>query len=842
MNILNEYAKQWQLTKAGVKNLYDMDNTIISYAINHGHNLEQLKNELRKYSKVLQNKIEPNDEVYFKKLDKVYGKANMENSSNEPFSYKILENKFLDHFMNLYKTTELSIAEHLLNLGYKNHEIQNVIKEKSPFFLLDKNNKEKYINLVSSELPSRYQDLKFVEYLKQYQSQVDFYKQKNQRIDKYIDGKIALDLYLKEKVPLKSLNRIFNERTANERAQQPDYATSIVKALEKVKANYDRIYGFNKAKPETDYEKYLLYMKQYLRYQNKKILNGTDEQQIIKRLLAEHVDKDKIKCIMLDYSPVAVQPGRSVEKYVNNTLDIIEKDYKERVIKAKEHYDKVSKIFDQELINLKDMIKKDETRNKKQRNIFYLGILAKKLLNKGAYGPYIIKNFEEKIPGLKAKLPNSNNTYVYALLDSAQKAVDNEKAIMNFISPYKFYEMEFSDIRSKNIPISDVFRQVVKERLDVYPNINLNLSRSFVDEDACVKLFNRYPDIRKEELVQAVTEASVYNRLPGVDRDYPEKIVTIAEEKYKEANRFLEDEKQRQNELKDEFELYKDIEATTERNETNTEVVEQEQKDYCACRATVNMIKKQVSEIDIKNIIAEEATETKLADKAKYSDFIYDCAKKVLARELQIVNYLPLSTITPENQYKLHMKDNYLKNKYFSPESDIETVKNMINDGIKKTDIDISLIKFSPLTAEPRKVQEYVNTVIQKAEMDIQQEKIKLQNYQPILREEKDPIEAYNHHIEDFKSKIDLPITKEVDAIIAGAMLMQNISQAKIAETITNVSTLSPKTERNISNSTYGKEIVKNAEHILSKKKIVNVNEKYQGRERELSNTNPSKE
>ena len=835
MSILNEYTKQWKLTKAGIKNLYDMDGTIISYAINHGYSLEQIKDELKRHSVVLKNKIEPTAEAYFKKIDKIYGKVQPVGHFDKPLSYEALQNKYLERFRDLYKKTELAVAEYLLNLGYKNHEIQNIIKEKSPFFLLSKNEQDKYVNLVMNNLPSRAQDLKFAEYLKQYNDQVSIYKNKNQQIDKYIDGKIACDLYLKEKVPLKYLNRIFSERTANEKAKQPEYAQSLIADLEKVKANYERIYSFSKKQPETDYEKYLLYMKQYLRYQNKKILNGTDEQQIIKRLLAERVDNDKIKCILLDYSPVAIQPGRNTEKYIKNTLDIVEKDYKERVIRAKEHFAKVSKLFDQELINIKAMKQKDELRGKKLSHYFYFGILAKKLLNKGAYAPYIIKNFEEKVPKLKSKLPNSNDTYVYALMNTTQKAVDNEKAIMNFISPYKFYEMELNDIRAKNIPIADVFRQVVKERLDVYPNINLNLSRSFVDEDACIKLLNRYPDIKKEELVQAIKDASVYNKLPGVAPNYPEQIVDSAINKYKEANRFLEDEKQRKAQLKDEFELYKDIETSTEQNNNNNEILEQEQKDYCACRAAVNMIKKQVSEIDVKNIIAEEATETKMAEKAKYSDFIYDCAKKVINRELQIVNYIPLSKVSPENQYKLYMKDVYKQNKFFSQDTDISVAKKMLNDNIDKEDIKISLIKYSPLTAEPRKVKEYVEDVTKRAEIDLAQEKIKLQNYQPMLREEKDPVAAYKHHLEDFQSKIDLPLTKAVDVIIAEAMLMQNISKSKVEDAITTMSSLSPKTENNIANNTYGKEIVKNAERSLYKRKITNTNEQYQGRERELT-------
>ena len=52
----------------------------------------------------------------------------------------------------------------------------------------------------------------------------------------------------------------------------------------------------------------------------------------------------------------------------------------------------------------------------------------------------------------------------------------------------------------------------------------------------CVKLLNRYPDITQNELIEAVNSASVYNQLPGVDRDYSSKIVQEAIDKYNEAN------------------------------------------------------------------------------------------------------------------------------------------------------------------------------------------------------------------------------------------------------------------------------------------------------------------
>ena len=434
--------------------------------------------------------------------------------------------------------------------------------------------------------------------------------------------------------------------------------------------------------------------------------------------------------------------------------------------------------------------------------------MAKNLLNQNCYAQYIIDNFEKKLPKLKAKLPNNENNYVYAIVNGAQKAVENERAVKNFVSPYKFYEMELKDIQDKKIPLVDVFRSVIKERLNIYPNIALNLDRKFIDRDAVVKLLNRYPGIDKNDLVKAVEKASVYNKMPGVSMEYPLKIVEQAIEKFEEANKALEEEKTNKENIKNDFELYKDVAGAAIKDS------QENQKEYCDCKAAVSMINKKVNEIDIKNILAEEAEGKDLNEKYKYADYIYEKAQKIIAREIQIINHIP-NKASVEDIYKTYMKDIYLSRKYFSTELDVNTAKKMLSDGIKHEDIAITLIKHSPICAEPNRGKDYIeNYVLKKAQMELENEKEKIKNYQPKIREETDISKAYQQHYQDFINVIDLPYSKVADTIIATAMLLQKFSQDEIENTLTEQSPLSPKDTTNLKNNTYGKEIMANVKEM----------------------------
>lgn len=809
MSLLQDYNTSWQKIKYEVN--FIVDNNILKYGINQGYSPHEIKKEILNNSTYLKGKPQENVTKYLSDLIIPNLQNRPINKANVPFNYNETLNKLITPIAKFYAEKELIIAKELLNKGYKNLEIQEIIKNKSPFFKnLLPNNENKnalYINIVLNKFPSETKDLKHKEYLNIYTDLANIEKEKNGSINDYIDCKIALSLYFDKNVPIKNIKKIFTESTINKNAKQPSYGEKIYNDLLKIIDKYNKINNFNKQiNNNSDInEHYFTYVKQYLYYQNKKYLNGRDEQQIIKRLFAAKFNAEDIKKVIYNNSPVALETGRNAQKYILHNMEYVQKDYNDRVLKAKEHFKSVTEWFISEYKNIKELKQKDTAKHKPMSDIFYYGLLAKKLIEKGAYPQYIIKCFEGEIPSLKAQ-KSTNDNFIYAIVDGAQKAATAQKAILNYISPYKFHEMNLQDIREKNISLSDVFKSVIKERIDIYPNATLNLSKKFIDKDACVKLLNRYPDIKKEELIQAIFEASIYNKLPGVDRDYPQKIVQEAIEKFNEANRFIENEKELQENLREDFNIYKAVNL----GGIDEPKYEENQKEYCDCKAAITMIKKEVNEIDIKNILADESTEKELNDKYKYADYIYDTAKKIVAREIQILNYLPIKK-DPENLYKQYVKDEYLNKHYFAPELDINATKKLLNDNVKPEDIAIILVKYSPIVIEPKKGIDYINNyILKKAQIELAQEKDKLLNYQPKIRQETDINEAYKHHMEDFIATIKLPYSKVADEIIANAMLLQKFSENEVSKTLTQNSPLSSPTPTNLKNNTYGKEILKN--------------------------------
>lgn len=814
MDIQYDYKREWQEIKT--KTALLIDNSIIQEGLRRGFSSDEIKNEVMKNSPYMREMTKETKENYINKF-KFEEKSSVLNTG---FSYHDTLAKYKNTITALYIKNELKVVEKLLSKGYKNFEIQNAIKNYTPFFK-DFNISIKspqyinYINKVLENIPYRDHDPKLLEIADMYKKQIAFIKNKNTNafINEYVDGKIALDLYFNQNVPLNILHKVYL-KSENRSAIQPQYADKIINSLKRIKQKYDKIDNFNKKTALSAQERYLLYTKQYRHYQNKKVLNGKDEQQVIKRMFSENLSVEDIKKALSDLSPIAVYPGREAKRYINTTIEVVEKEYTELKKRAQQHYMKVSSLFDEELKKINNLKQLDINRQKQQQDKFYYGILAKNLLNQNCYPQYIIDNFEKKIPQLNIK--SSNNNYIYAIVNSAQKSLENERAIKNFISPYKFYEMTLKEIKEKNISLTDVFKSVIKERLDIYPNIALDMNRKFIDRDAVVKLLNRYPDIQKHDLTEAVSNASIYNKLPGVTIDYPTKIVEEAIQKFTEANKALEEEKTNKQNIKNDFDLYKDIATGAVRD------VQENQKEYCDCKAAVSMINRKVYEMDIKNILADESDKKELSEKYKYADSIYEKAQKIIAREIQIINHIP-NRNSVEDIYKTYMKDMYLKRKYFSAELDVKAAKKMLNDNIKKEDIAAVLIKHSPISAEPNRGRIYTdNYVIRQAQNELDNEKEKIKNYQPKLRREIDPVSAYRHHYNDFKNVIDLPFSKEADIIIAATMLLQNFTQNEIEKTITEQSPLSSKDAENLAKNTYGKEIVSEAQNMTQSKERTN--------------------
>lgn len=835
MSLLQEYQKNWLNIKDDV--YFVIDNTILKYGLKLGYSDNDIKQEILKNSPQLKNMPKEYTINYLSKLQGNNLNLNQKDTSipNDSFNYKKACNSLSEAFINFYAKKEISVANKLLDKNYPNLDIQNVIKNHSPFFsdfknILPNTSHVNYVNAIMNKFPTQLTNLQYKDHLNIYLKLAKIEQAKNNNVfNSYVDFKLVLTLYFDKNIPMNSIKKIFSEATLNKNIKQPNYGEYIFNSLNKIIDKYKLINNFKKKLDNNSSidEHYLTYVKQYLYYQNKKYLNGKDEQQIIKRLFAAKFNDKDIKTVLYNNSPVALEPGRNAKNYIEHNITYVQKDYTERVLKAKEHFNNVSKWFSEERKNIDELIKKDNLKNKKMPDIFYYGLLAKKLLEKGAYPQYIVKCFEGEIPSLKAK-QSENDNYIYAIVDGAQKATYAQKAILSYISPYKFPEMELSEIKAKNIPLAEVFKSVIKERIDIYPNTTLNLSKSFIDKDACVKLLNRYPDITQNELIEAVNSASVYNQLPGVDRDYSLKIVQEAIDKYNEANLFIENEREQQENLKNDFLLYKAVNLGDLDIEENH--IEEQQKEYCDCKAAITMINKKVSEVDIKNILADESTEKDLSDKYKYADYIFEHAKKVIAREIQILNHLPIKK-DAENIYKQYMKDDYLKKQYFSPEADINAAKKMLNDNISEQDISIVITKHSPIAAEPKRNMPYISYILKKAKLDLELEKEKLRNYQPRIRQETNITDAYKHHMDDFTSIIDLPYSKIADELIAKAMLIQKFSQSEVEKTLTEMSPLSAPTPSNLLNNTYGKEVFKNLKN--NKRDITQENTLIRSRERE---------
>lgn len=693
----------------------------------------------------------------------------------------------MPRIFDFYVQKETKIMQILQQKGYKVNDIKNIITENTPLLKdIDISLSEKltYFSKLNINYTKKITDINKAK--ETYMIELNNLKLRhnNFKLNLYYDAKIAFSMYYEKNYDLSTIEELLAKSTQNSHAKQPEYTNAIIHFIKEHKHLYNQLTDINIQKPQNIKEKYIKYLNEYLKNTLTKTLTPLGEKQIIKRLLAEGVDKTEVLGVLKAFSPVVCEIGRK-KNYADTIVNLASED----IANAQNHLKKVNDIFEQKV----------KTLSQNPNNLTYC-LLAKEMILEGCYPEYVVKIFNEKIYSSKDKI-------AYYIVKSAQNNIKAEKEITEFICPDNLSNMTFEEINNKHISLKDVYKYAIKERILSYPNTKLNLSDEYIDIDASIKLLNRYPDIDKKELAHIIRETSPRMRLPEIAQEYPKLIIEKATKKLEEVFHYNKTQEEYAKELKEDYKLEVAINDTTINNtDTDEEYIK------CDYRA-LSFIKKGIEENDIKNIIAEEQSSRNNKDALenfRYAEYITNIAKKINTRQLNIINVLDTKNNRPtvENMYKIHMKELYQKTNLFNQNMEINTAMYMLYKDIKKEDIVLTLTKYSPHIVEPNHSSlNYINkTIIDNAQQKLTVELEKRREFAKKHIVDKDINSLYSKYYSDYKENIDLPFDMIADTIIAANILKAGF---KLKDTLNTVASQSPNLT-NISSeniSKYGQQI-----------------------------------
>lgn len=786
MTLLKDYLNEWTTFEDERFHLLKkLDSSIMKAMLKNNIPLNEVKKSIRNNSTLCKEKSFAEIKKYIDSFAHDVKPSEITPTTRDYNDYK---QKYMPRIFDFYVQKETKIMQILQQKGYKVNDIKNIITENTPLLKdIDISLSEKltYFSKLNINYTKKITDINKAK--ETYMIELNNLKLRhnNFKLNLYYDAKIAFSMYYEKNYDLSTIEELLAKSTQNSHAKQPEYTNAIIHFIKEHKHLYNQLTDINIQKPQNIKEKYIKYLNEYLKNTLTKTLTPLGEKQIIKRLLAEGVDKTEVLGVLKAFSPVVCEIGRK-KNYADTIVNLASED----IANAQNHLKKVNDIFEQKV----------KTLSQNPNNLTYC-LLAKEMILEGCYPEYVVKIFNEKIYSSKDKI-------AYYIVKSAQNNIKAEKEITEFICPDNLSNMTFEEINNKHISLKDVYKYAIKERILSYPNTKLNLSDEYIDIDASIKLLNRYPDIDKKELAHIIRETSPRMQLPEIAQEYPKLIIEKATKKLEEVFHYNKTQEEYAKELKEDYKLEVAINDTTINNtDTDEEYIK------CDYRAALSFIKKGIEENDIKNIIAEEQSSRNNKDALenfRYAEYITNIAKKINTRQLNIINVLDTKNNRPtvENMYKIHMKELYQKTNLFNQNMEINTAMYMLYKDIKKEDIVLTLTKYSPHIVEPNHSSlNYINkTIIDNAQQKLTVELEKRREFAKKHIVDKDINSLYSKYYSDYKENIDLPFDMIADTIIAANILKAGF---KLKDTLNTVASQSPNLT-NISSeniSKYGQQI-----------------------------------
>lgn len=548
-----------------------------------------------------------------------------------------------------------------------------------------------------------------------------------------LDASIALKMFLEEGFNVDLIELIIKKYSFVKNIND-DYLTLIKEGLEKTRDKYDKIMAIDLEKKYTNtIDIYRFFAKKYLLSSNEKILPSQEEYKIISKLykaliktyeqdVTEEAQSDLdnwqsdnetiiipiIKDIINECSPIATEPQRNKEQYIESLLVYLQ----DISLKLKPSAENIV-IYDDEY-NKRLLNKQKELVYGEQKDIIDDCLVAKELIETHK-DLEAVKNtivMESKIAHSEDNPKKTVEEYAEWIVKCAQESIDCE---LNIVDTKLDFDTQLKEITSyqelKNYGINAkiLYFKSLLNRISIYPSFVLKLSERDTDIDACESIMYQYKDIDILELKSVLSEFSPRAKLAGIKKGYEERVINAVMER----NVALKEYALRHSAL---------IKEYRQKNNSATEGIQNAitMSNFKDCKTAVELFKRNNNPNEVVKIIEDQAKGFQKAPKI-YAKNIVNSAKRMLERWKFIEEYTPNKiSNNVVNDYLLLLKSFYKGCQYPIPEYDIQATKRLIkSEKYTATDILYTIRDYSPIAVEAGRDSNYKKYVFYSASQNI---------------------------------------------------------------------------------------------------------------------------
>lgn len=630
------------------------------------------------------------------------------------------------------------------------------------------------------------------------------YQDNDTELNDYRNGEIVINMLLKDDFSQDTIEKVLLSNNYPE-----DYAKGLMEKSMLIKRLYNDVAEAPPmANAKNEFDIYRAVAKEYMAKLGIKIMSYNDDLAICQQLKSLKFPDNYLRRSFLRASPVAHEPGRNPEAYVEAVLsgDSSHAEFKDGLNKSpvmdiEQVYKAALEIYDKYLkdkgIN-KDIEHSDE-------RVYYDCLATRKLFN---------AHFtENEIYGALSYSPQSTNPafpgYAQWLLDKTNKLLNKEKELINhkkLVIPSQSYK----ELLEHGFKPMEIVTAILQERMELNPSLKQRLYMPFVDKDLTEAALTRYPDFDLDALkgiINSFPRAIILSgtRLPE-EKDYADNVIAEATKRIEAASNI----KKAQEKLQESLKNQQDVQYQGVTGETSN----MKMSIYHLGRTALAMMRSGSDEQLIRDMIAGNTLPDMPADD------LDDMVKRIISQNREVIKRVQAIDEYKEPATKSIMpaaRDFYMSKmlkqheirKAFNASMDADIVKDMLALNYSRNDIKNAVQDCSPIVCQPGRGNDYYDKYVRNTALQsYQTELTKLVNYYPEPRQQKedDCSKEYQYHLQKLKAAIALPFMIEMDGLIAATMLIQGFSSPEISDTLNQMSPLRE------SQNNYGLGVVKNAE------------------------------
>ena len=514
----------------------------------------------------------------------------------------------------------------------------------------------------------------------------------------HAEGQVAIHLLVQEKYMPETVYDVMDGRLHSYERPSVDELEKLMEKAQQVKNAYLSIeeaptFGQGKS-PVAVYRSYL---KRYMAEKGRALLSFADEQAVIRQMLEDGFPQKFLSQAIQKGSPVAKEPGRLEDKYIEALLydgEVKETTTAKADVSALDMYKNRLEAYDKAF--RRSGHDGGITGNFRK---YFDCLVTMSLIRKNCTDEEIETAILEGNPHIEK---GREHSYAQDLLEKARRLIQKQQEWLEKVEEKLPTGKTFKELLALEYTVQAIWKYLLQERLALNPSYAGQLWQKGVDRDIAETCLLRYPDIDRKALHDVIGQSprAILLEDTGLAEasNYADEIIdSVVEQMAENAAQLAEEDA-----LEEEYS--RQIELSAEGLEIDTV------NEYQCGQGALQLMMHGYDTLAIRNALLKKTSQQNIKSKTTgaksavpYVDGILQRVRNAYSRILTIKAYEQGKDVqenAAEAEYKAEMKKLWQKNKVMRSADD-ESIMARLLAHHKKELVIAALLACSPWTAMP---------------------------------------------------------------------------------------------------------------------------------------------